>query len=170
MTVLDTFTGSLAAPSGRAGLDRIEVSMSRFHTLLTGYWLMFWLMNGLDKFFNESNFFGVTRDTKFADYFASIGLSEEIAMLALYGIGVYEVALGALFLVAFLHRARISVLNFVGLELSLALFAFFSLGDILFGDRRELWEHGCYIGLIIVSYLMAQRCLSVLERVHGTED
>lgn len=145
----------------KAGVGFAENSVSRFHYLLTGYWLIFWLLNGLDKFFNEPTFFGVTRDAKFVDYFGNIGLPEPVAMFALYGIGVYELALGVLFFLALLYLDRFKTLILTGLELSLGVFVVFSLGDILFGDRRELWEHGCYIFLVTVSYLVAQRHLSL---------
>lgn len=139
-----------------------DYSVNRFQFLLTAYWAAFWLMNGLDKVFNGPNFFGITRDAKFADYFARIGLPEPVAMAALQGICVYEIALGVLFFVVLFGRTRWGAfdptrLNLIALELSLALFVFFTLGDVLFGDRAELWEHSCYIALAILSYLVVHR-------------
>lgn len=137
-------------------------SFARFHHLLIGYWAIFWLMNGLDKFFNEPAFFGVTRDEKFIDYFSRIALPEPVALAALSAIGYYEVVLGLSFVIGGLAAARFGRLTLINLELSLAIFIFFSLGDVLFGDRRELWEHACYIVLIVLSYalvLVRQRAL-----------
>ena len=145
-----------------------EHSFARFHDVLVGFWLIFWLMNGLDKFFNQPTFFGVTRDAMFVEYFSRIALPEPVALFALYGIGVLEIALGASFIVALLFRERFKTLIVNNLEAALAMFVLFALGGILFGDRKELWEHGCYIGLIILSYGVAQARLWMDgERNHG---
>ena len=35
---------------------------------------------------------------------------------------------------------------------SILVFVVFSVGDILFGDRAELWEHGTFLVLCLVTY------------------
>ncbi len=166
MTQLDATEGHQAAWSSRrdARGGVAEASFARFHDVLAGFWLVFWLMNGLDKFFNQPNFFGVTRDGMFIEYFSRIDLPESVALFALYSIGVAEVALGVSFIVALMFRERFKTLIVNNLEVALGIFVLFALGDILFGDRKELWEHGCYIGLIIMSYGVAQARLWMDEQ------
>ncbi len=152
----------------RARRSYAERSAARFQLLLSTFWAVFWSMNGLDKVFNAPKFFGITRDASFVEYFARIGLPEWVATAALRGICAYEVALGALFFVVVYGRSRLTAfdparLNLIALELSLALFAFFALGDILFGGRAELWEHSTYIALIAISYVIAYRFTPQLD-------
>lgn len=163
MTQMDAAIGGSPNWTRRASTSTniTDNSLSRFYHLLSGYWFIFWLMNGLDKFFNEPTFFGVTRDAKFVDYFASIGLPEPLALFSLYAVGIYEIALGVLFFIGLAFGRKFKTIVLIGLELGITLFALFSLGDILFGDRKELWEHGCYIGLTVLSYLVAQRHVSL---------
>ena len=166
MTQID----ATSPPQGRTALDygartsAAERSFARFHDVLAGFWLVFWLMNGLDKFFNQPTFFGVTRDGSFIEYFSRIDLPESVALFALYSIGVAEVALGISFIVALMSRERFKSLIVNNLEVALGIFVLFALGDILFGDRKELWEHGCYIGLIVLSYGVAQARLWMDEQ------
>ena len=166
MTQLDATEGHRATWSSRGDARGgvAEASFARFHDVLAGFWLVFWLMNGLDKFFNQPTFFGVTRDAMFIEYFSRIGLPESAALFALYSIGVAEVALGVSFIVALMFRERFKTLIVNNLEVALGIFVLFALGDILFGDRKELWEHGCYIGLIIMSYGVAQARLWMDEQ------
>lgn len=116
------------------------------------FWGGYWLLNGLDKFFNQPTFFGVMRDEKFIDYFARLALPDTLALIVLYIIAIVEILLGLAFLASLLNaeweRARRHTVFFV----SMAIFAIFSFGDILFGDRAELWEHGTFLVLVIVSY------------------
>ncbi len=37
-------------------------------------------------------------------------------------------------------------------EASIAIFLLFTMGDTLFGDRTELWEHGTFMILALVTY------------------
>ncbi len=129
---------------------------ARLQFMITGYWSAFWTLNGLDKFFDKPTFFGVTRTESFEDYFGRLGLSGEIVPAVLYGIGIYEIILGGMFAWALTTRGRHGAWVFLCLEASLVVFVAFSCGDILFGDRRELWEHACYIGLILLSHFLAQ--------------
>ena len=124
----------------------------RLQRILRFFWGGYWLLNGLDKFFNQPTFFGVFRDEKFINYFASLALPEWLALLVLYAIAVVEVLLGLSFLFSLVNadweRAR-HHFNFLA---SILIFVFFSFGDILFGDRAELWEHGTFLILVMISY------------------
>ena len=73
--------------------------------------------------------------------------------MVLDGIGWVEIALGISFFIGLFILRRTRKLTLINLEISLLAFLGFSIADILFGDRKELWEHGTYIILIIISYL-----------------
>lgn len=120
--------------------------------MLLLFWGGFWLLNGLDKFFNQPGFFGVTRDDRFINYFASIGLPDILALFVLYCVAVFEILLGlsfALSLMPISWRMMLIMFNFLA---SMAIFVFFCFGDILFGDRAELLEHSTYIILVLASF------------------
>ena len=120
--------------------------------ILVAFWASFWLLNGLDKFFNGQYFFGVTRDEKFIDYFARLNLPSGPALVTLYTFGVLEIILGLSFLSILVLRNVNPVFNRLNFKLSMLLFFAFSIGDILFGDRPELWEHGTFLVLAIISF------------------
>ena len=162
--------------------------------ILMMFWGFFWTLNGGDKFFNgqtvrsasgsgvlvddngsvaytihgmePEGYYGVNRDAKMIRYFERLYLPKELALGALYGMAVFEIILGACFLMLFgwsllpgdrqsqftLFADRtIQRLVFKG---SILVFVAFSVGDILFGDRAELWEHGTFIVLCLVTYDM----------------
>lgn len=131
------------------------------------FWGGFWLLNGLDKFFNAPGFFGVTRDQAFIEYFARIGLPDYLALFVLYSVALFEIALGLSFGLSLLSTGWRQVLILFNFLASMALFIFFSFGDILFGDRAELLEHGTYLILILVSFSLL---LSSRERTVAWQD
>jgi hypothetical protein len=140
-------------------LERINDHI-RSRNILAAFWSAFWLLNGLDKFFNHEFFFGVTRDEKFIGYFARLNLSPELALTSLYIFAVVEVILGLAFLSILLNKNIPQVINRLTFKGSMLLFFAFSIGDILFGDRMELWEHGTFMIMTIISfefYLFAVR-------------
>ena len=108
--------------------------------------------------------YGVTRDAKFVAYFRTLHLPAAVALTALYTIGVVQLLLGCLFLAllywsgqrpssrprnpAFQTRA----LHRVAFKASALVFYVFCVGDILFGDRMELWEHGTYLLLTLITW------------------
>lgn len=164
MTTLDNFRPVLrprqptAIDVGRDAIERLAAgSSTRYATMLVGFWGLFWVLNGLDKFFNEPTFFGVAWDAAFIDSFATIGLPASLALTVLYGVGVYEVALGVAFAVALVSGPRLRGLTSLCMEASLFMFVAFAFGDILFGDRQGLWEHACYIGLITLSMVFLRQ-------------
>lgn len=158
----DTFRGSpdaaarLGARAEAAGAPTLNFgqrSLQRFMYVLITYWSIFWLLNGLDKFFNYPKFFGKTRDADFVAYFARLDLPDGLALIVLDAIGWLEILLGVSFFIGLFILRRTRKLTLINLEISLLAFLGFSIADILFGDRKELWEHGTYSILIIISYL-----------------
>jgi len=131
-------------------LKKINVFLCPKITLLT-FWTLFWLLNGLDKFFNSPTFFGVTRDEKFINYFASLALPANLALFTLYTFAILEVLLGLSFLHSLLNRRAPAILTKINFKLSMCLWIIFISGDILFGDRLELWEHSTFMVLSVVS-------------------
>jgi len=119
------------------------------------------------KFFtmHPTGWYGVNRDVQIIDYFKRLYLSKELALISLYSIGVLELLLGLTFSALFVwsvlpEKVRenktglfadrtIHRLAFKG---SVLVFIMFSIGDILFGDRAELWEHGTFIILVLYTY------------------
>ena len=111
--------------------------------------------------------FGVNRDDKMAMYFRTLHLPRWVAIAALYFFAVAEIILGFMFLALFFWQLRhedsreavknmfsdrtVHRLAFKG---SVLIFVAFSAGDILFGDRMELWEHGTFLVMTLVTYDM----------------
>jgi hypothetical protein len=121
--------------------------------IVVAFFSMFWLLNGLDKFLNRHLFwYGDHRDQKFIAYFASIHLPSSVALTALYSLGALETLLGIGFLIALLSRKIPLALSQIFFKASILIFLLYSVGDILFGDRAELLEHGTYLALIIISF------------------
>ncbi len=97
-------------------------------SIVLAFWTTFWLLNGLDKFFNSEYFYGVTRDPKFIDYFASLNLPANVAIVTLYTIGIFEIILGFGFLYALLRSEKRSLVGELNFILSLLIFFCFSMG------------------------------------------
>lgn len=133
-------------------LSRVNAlfSIKRF---LYAFWAGFWLLNGLDKFFNGA-WFGVTRDAKMIGYFERLLLPPELALTFLYAIAIFEVIVGLVFLVTLLYPRLPKNIRLLAFKASMLIFAMFSVGDILFGDRAELWEHGTFMILALLSFFL----------------
>ncbi len=112
--------------------------------------------------------YGVNRDAKFANYFRTLRLPQVIATSSLYFFAVLEITLAILFFWLFLKQfskndsegedsknvtlfsdRTIHRLVFKG---SIWIFIAFLTGDILFGDRAEVWEHGTFLLMTLVTY------------------
>jgi len=140
----------------------------RLEYILYLFWALFWTLNGLDKFFNgngtvaqmpsgqkmDMGWFGTTRNQKFIDYFAKLYLPKWTALSFLYTFAVLEIVVGLTFLLILLWRKMPSVYRRLVFKASMFIFLVFSVGDILFGDRQELWEHGTFMVLTLVTYQM----------------
>jgi len=164
--------------------------------MLYAFWMLFWLFNGLDKFYNGNwvwnaesyatkgvlvdtvtgnathtlqpmqpeGWFGVNRDSKTIGYFARLGLPSEMALGSLYGIAVVEVLLGITFGLILLNKTvlgggldrflffRSETANRLAFKAGVLIFTAFTFADTMFGDRTELWEHGTFLILTLLTY------------------
>ena len=121
-------------------------------SLIAIYWMFFWLLNGLDKFFNYEYFFGENRHQQFIEYFASLDLPASLAVFTVYTFGVMETLLGLVFVFIVTHGEKNPAINRFAFKATMAVWIIFSIGDILFGARGELREHGIYMILTIMSF------------------
>ena len=112
--------------------------------------------------------YGVSRNGRFEHYFGRLGLPGWFALTSVYAIAVLEILVGLAFLAVLAwmigpHRWRDRTSGLAGLlhdrtiqrlcfKLSIFIFLLFSVGDTLFGDRTELWEHGTFMILTLVTY------------------
>ena len=113
--------------------------------------------------------FGVNRDSKMINYFKGLYLPKELALLSLYGMALLEIVLGATFFALFLWSLQSTekqqkmemfanrTIHRLAFKGSVMVFVIFSTGDILFGDRTELWEHGTFIIMCLITYDMWYR-------------
>ena len=123
--------------------------------------IVYW-MHGMETM----GLYGVNRDSKTINYFKQIHLPSWLALTFLYGIAVAEVVLGLMFLMIFVksllprhpdHASSLfgtRTLHCLAFKGSIFIFMLFATGDILFGDRTELWEHGTFFIMVIVSYYL----------------
>ena len=111
--------------------------------------------------------FGVSRDAKFANYFRALHLPPEVATVTLYFFAILELIIAALFFWLFVRQffdykddqtdgkksliADRTVHRLI-FKASIWIFIAFITGDILFGDRIEVWEHGTYLAMTLVTY------------------
>ena len=111
--------------------------------------------------------YGVNRDAKFINYFRTLHLPPSVATFTLYFFAILEIILAALFFVLFIRQffdrkdeqvkgkksliADRTVHRLV-FKASIWIFIAFITGDILFGDRIEVWEHGTYLAMTLVTY------------------
>ena len=124
------------------------------------YWTVFWLLNVIDKIIAEPTYLwvGKNRLAQFADYFTSIGLEGMIVpKVVLLTVSFLELLAFVACVVALIYllqkklqKAHVSF--FWGTLLGLVIFSIFSIGDQIFGDRMELWEHTQYWLALIVSW------------------
>jgi len=153
-----TVTALSRTNSLNAALNRLNALLS-IKRLLYLFWGCFWLLNGLDKFFNgylingkNVGWFGVYRDPKMIAYFERLFLPPEMALTFLYCIGIFETILGTIFLIALFFPMLPKSTRHLAFKASFLIFVMFSVGDILFGDRAELWEHGTFMILTISTF------------------
>ena len=125
-----------------------------FPAIIAIYWGGFWLLNGLDAFFNSPDFFGYDHLTDMIEHFALFGLPADLARISLYLLAALEVILGLSFLAA-LFSARYEASQQRGnFKIAAFIFIGLSFGDVLIGDQTQLWEHGTYLLLVLGSYYL----------------
>ena len=76
-----------------------------------------------------------------------------MALTALYTVGFIETSLRLSLLLALILGNIHSDLNRLNLKMIIGIFFLFSIFDILFGDRMELWEHGTFLILATIHYI-----------------
>jgi hypothetical protein len=97
--------------------------------------------------------FGVNRDAKMIGYFKRLNLNEDIAIGSLYLIASLEILLGLSFLFDLFTRRKHFNLIRLNFKLTMLIFFGFTIFDILFGDRMELWEHGTFLILATIHFV-----------------
>ena len=132
-----------------------------------GYWAVFWIFNGLDKFLNRTDigalhWYGKDRKHQFNEYFANMDVPQDLTEPVLLFAGIWEIAVGALFLAMLCFAdskwvgaaaSRALSCGFAAAGLTLIAFSMF---DIVSGDRAELREHGLYLMLLMVSWMVVR--------------
>ena len=123
--------------------------------------------------------FGVNRDAKMVGFFQRIHLPAEIALVSLYGIAALELGLGLAFLVLLawsflpeIAKDKFELLadrtfHHLAFKGSMMIFVLFIIGDNLFGERMELWEHSTFLVLCLVTYMLWQRADSYGRTIGG---
>jgi len=122
------------------------------------YWILFWLLNVVDKVIGGAHFLFVGKD-RFAQvqrFFDSLGLGDpiiaNIALIITVGLETFALVFfcGALYHFAKKNIDATCSWFFIGIALTLITFTYFSVGDQVFGEHFELLEHGLcwFIGLL----------------------
>jgi len=138
--------------------QNVEGHVIRYGVLV--FWLLFWLFNVIDKFVAQPVFLWAGKDrlAQFRDYFSSIGLeSPGVALTFFIFVLLLEILALVLLTVALLqlvHEENVKARAwfFWGTFVGLVIFSFFTIGDQVFGDRKELLEHTIYWVSLIVSW------------------
>lgn len=136
----------------------LEGRLLRF--AIVGFWLLFWLLNVIDKFISKPMFLwaGKDRMAQLVEYFSSIGIENiNIALVFLVLISIAEIT--ALFFVALSlwsllrkNKKGARIWFFWGTLTGLAIFTFFAVGDQVFGEREELLEHTIFWVALFISW------------------
>jgi len=112
--------------------------------------------------------YGVNRDAKFAHYFDRLQLPQTVATVSLYFFAILEITLAILFFGLFVRQFSQNdfdeddldnptlltdrTIHRLVFKASIWIFIAFLTGDILFGDRAEVWEHGTFLLMTLVTY------------------
>ncbi len=111
--------------------------------------------------------YGVSRDAKFANYFRTLHLPPIVSTITLYFFAILEIILAILFFWLFIRqffdykdeetegkKSLIAdrTIHRLIFKASIWIFIAFITGDILFGDRTEVWEHGTFLIITLVTY------------------
>jgi uncharacterized membrane protein YphA (DoxX/SURF4 family) len=129
--------------------------------------------------------YGVSRNPKFENYFDRLGMPGWLALTSVYAVAVLEVIVGLAFLAILAWtigppRWREKQEGLGGLfydrtihrlcfKTGIFIFLLFSVGDILFGDRTELWEHGTFMILTLVTYDLWYRTDTWVQQQDGLQ-
>ena len=136
----------------------LESKVIRFGVV--SFWALFWLFNVIDKFIGSSTFLWVGKDrlAQFVKYFSSIGIDNPtVATSFLIFVTIIQIV-ALIFVVTALwylirkNEQKAHSFFFWGTFVGLFIFSFFAIGDQIFGDRMELWEHTTFWMALIISW------------------
>jgi len=126
--------------------------------------------------------YGVNRNIQVNSYFNRLSLPKGAIYPMLYITGVIEIILGSAFLILFVwslfpqeKRENLGglfknrTLHRLAFKGSTLVFVFFSFADIIFGDRIELWEHGTFIILCLITYDMWYRSDQFFQKMRKSK-
>lgn len=127
---------------------------------ITLFWMFYWLLNVIDKFIADPRFLWVGKDRmlQFINYFGTIGIANpSVALIVLVFVTLLEIVAFALITLSLVNLVRKKMdtaykLYFWGTITGMGIFTIFSIGDQVFGDRAELWEHTTFWIAILVSF------------------
>lgn len=130
--------------------------------LILIYWILFFLLNIIDKIIGGAHFLFVGKDryAQVERFFDSLGLGNPIiadaALIITAGLEIFAFVFFTGALYHFIKKNIDSTRSwfFVGISLTLILFTYFSIGDQIFGDHSELLEHGIYWLITILSWII----------------
>lgn len=126
------------------------------------YWILFWLLNVIDKIIGGAHFLFVGKD-RFAQierFFDSLGLGDpivaNIALVITAGLETFAFVFfsGALYHFAKKNWDATRSWFLIGIALTLITFTYFSVGDQVFGDHSELLEHGLFWFIGLLSWII----------------
>lgn len=162
-TITATATANdFTAPRGETVFARIARTVTPTVALkasAVGYWGVFWVMNGLDKFLNRMDlglfaWHGKDRTNQFTEYFTRMDVPVDAINPVLFFAGIWEllVAVPLFYAMSLILRGmesvkseRIMTWGYVLAALTMIAFSGF---DVIAGDRAELREHGLYLALL----------------------
>jgi hypothetical protein len=126
------------------------------------YWILFWLLNIVDKAIGGAHFLFVGKD-RFAQvqrFFDSLGIGDpiiaNIALIITVGLETFALVFfcGSLYHFAKKNIDATRSWFFIGIALTLITFTYFSFGDQVFGDHFELLEHGLFWFIGLLSWII----------------
>lgn len=137
----------------------MEGKVMRFSIIV--FWLLYWLFNIIDKFIGGSAFLWVGKDrhAQFIKYFSSIGIENPAVPWGfLVFTTIIQIIIFVLIVVALVYffsknDQKAHRFFFLGTLGGFFMFTFFGIGDQIFGDRAELWEHTSYWVAIMISWI-----------------
>lgn len=137
------------------------------------FWTFFWGLSVVDKIIPDVHYLWVGKDfyALFIKFFGSLGLKNPIfATIALASISAIEVVNFVFYLLAgfnFLKGNEVQTQKwfFRAIFSSMTLFALFSIGDQVFGDRFQLLEHGLFWIVLVASWVVFNFVINIEDKL-----
>ena len=178
------------------GLNGFDKFFNNRSQLITERWASQGFLVDKDKNVHYSiqpsekiGWYGVNRDAKFANYFRTLHLPPSVAAVTLYFFAILEIIIAALFFWLFIRQfmdrkeerteaekglTADRTIHRLIFKASIWIFIAFITGDVLFGDRIEVWEHGTYLAMTLVTYDLWYRTdqffLAQQKRKHDSDE